>query len=322
MGQVYRVYDVCLESSRALPFIKEIKGAPTLSLRDELSPHAELGPAYASGWTLCHQAADFEGGPVLKIYEHDVLGIWIDYAGWSASWPWGQDRGVADGEAKLWCWAHGEVEVAFEHVAERVLLPLWRLTCDEQVLALHGSAVSLKGRAYVFLGGSGAGKSTTAHALGVRGLRLVSDDMVLVDVARGLVLPGAPTVRLWRAELEEALSREPVSAGMREKHWFKLPESWAAREPLPLGAIIELERAADADVGGVSSLREGLVARLALLAQCFDLDEPWAQWSRTRMSLSGRLLARAPLRVWRYAPHPRGEPAHVSGLLGWMEGLS
>jgi len=257
---------------------------------------------------------------VLKIYWREGVGVWVDYAGWSAAWPQGQD--APDGAAKLWCWGDGEVEVAFEHVVERVLLPLWRLTCGEQVLALHGSAVSLKGRAFIFLGASGAGKSTTAHALGARGLRLVSDDMVLVDVARGLVLPGAPTVRLWRDELEGALEREPVSAGVRDKHWFKLPESWAAREPLPIGAIVELERAADAPVEGVASAREGFAARLALLSQCFDLDEPWDGWAKVRMRLSGGLLAREALRVWRYAPHPHGEPAHVSGLLEWMEGLS
>ena len=74
--------------------------------------------------------------------------------------------------------------------------------------------------------------------------------------------------------------------------------------------------------GGEASAREGLAARLALLAQCFDLDEPWAQWAKTRMSLSGRLLEAQPLRVWRYVAHPHGEPAHVVGLLEWMERLS
>lgn len=316
MGEVYRVYDVCLESERGLSFVMG-QGSPTLRLRDAPAPWD--GPGVGPGWRLCHQAADFLGGPVLKVYWRDEVGIWIDYAGWSASWPQGHD---VQAQSQLWCWAHGEVEVAFAHVAERVLLPLWRLSCGEQVLALHGSAISVEGRAYVFLGASGAGKSTTAHALASRGFGLVSDDMVLIDVARGLVLPGAPTVRLWREDLDEALAREPVSAGLRDKHWFKLPESWAVSAPLPVCALIELARADEAPVGGEASAREGLDARLALLAQCFDLDEPWAQWAKTRMSLSGRLLEAQPLRVWRYGAHPHGEPAHVVGLLEWMERLS
>ena len=79
-----------------------------------------------------------------------------------------------------------------------------------------------------------------------------------------------------------------------------------------MGALIELARADEAPVGGEASAREGLAAR----------DAPLAQWAKTRMSLSGRLLEAQPLRVWRYVAHPHGEPAHVVGLLEWMERLS
>lgn len=58
-------------------------------------------------------------------------------------------------------------------------------------LVLHGSAVAIEGRAHVFLGDKGSGKSTTAAALVVAGLPLVADDVVVLDRQAG----GAITVR-------------------------------------------------------------------------------------------------------------------------------
>lgn len=66
------------------------------------------------------------------------------------------------------------------------------------LLTLHGSAIALEGRASVFLGDKGAGKSTTAAALVRAGHGLVTDDIVAVDVATGrpTIWPGYPQVKL------------------------------------------------------------------------------------------------------------------------------
>ncbi|CAN5359816.1 hypothetical protein BH09PSE1_BH09PSE1_04980 [soil metagenome] len=67
------------------------------------------------------------------------------------------------------------------------------------LLTLHGSAINIEGRAAVFLGDKGAGKSTTAAALVQAGYPLVTDDIVAVALGQGetpLVWPGYPQVKL------------------------------------------------------------------------------------------------------------------------------
>jgi hypothetical protein len=58
----------------------------------------------------------------------------------------------------------------------------WLLVRDlEGKLALHGSAIEIGGKAFVFLGRSGQGKSTLAAALCRRGGGLLADDAVGID---------------------------------------------------------------------------------------------------------------------------------------------
>ena len=50
-------------------------------------------------------------------------------------------------------------------------------------LSLHASAVSIEGRAAVFIGASGSGKSTFAAYLGGRGYAMLADDVAHIDRA-------------------------------------------------------------------------------------------------------------------------------------------
>jgi len=67
------------------------------------------------------------------------------------------------------------------------------------LLPLHASAVEIDGRAVLFTGVSGAGKSTLASAFLQRGYRLLSDDVVPVEMTAGtaMVLPSIARIRLW-----------------------------------------------------------------------------------------------------------------------------
>jgi hypothetical protein len=67
-------------------------------------------------------------------------------------------------------------------------------------LALHASAVHVPRLGTIaFVGPTGAGKSTIAAALTMRGCAVVTDDCLVVDAGRGcLAVPGYPGVRLWR----------------------------------------------------------------------------------------------------------------------------
>lgn len=67
------------------------------------------------------------------------------------------------------------------------------------LLPLHASAVEIDGRAVLFTGVSGAGKSTLASAFLERGYRLLSDDVVPVEMTANsaMVLPSIARIRLW-----------------------------------------------------------------------------------------------------------------------------
>jgi len=70
---------------------------------------------------------------------------------------------------------------------------------QQGTLVLHGSAVRLNGRAVVFCGASGWGKSTLAAALHRRGHPLLVDDYAAIRVGvRGAsLLVGPPVLKLW-----------------------------------------------------------------------------------------------------------------------------
>lgn len=81
---------------------------------------------------------------------------------------------------------------------------------------LHGSAVSLGGRALLVLGHKGAGKSTMAAALAAGGAHVLNDDvlpLVLLDGSIGLAA-GYPGLKLPRALHELLLPHWPI-AGSR-----------------------------------------------------------------------------------------------------------
>ena len=80
---------------------------------------------------------------------------------------------------------------------------------------IHGSALSVDGRAIGIVGPSGTGKSTLSATLWRRGHALVTDDLMALDMAlrpRPYVFPGSPYLKLWPASLAamDARCREPA----------------------------------------------------------------------------------------------------------------
>jgi hypothetical protein len=66
-------------------------------------------------------------------------------------------------------------------------------------LVLHSSTVEIGGRAVAFAGDSGSGKSTLAFALGQRGYRILSDDVLVLKKTRDRweALSGPCAPKLW-----------------------------------------------------------------------------------------------------------------------------
>ena len=66
-------------------------------------------------------------------------------------------------------------------------------------MCLHASAVAFGQQAVAFVGAEGAGKSTTAAALALRGHAILSDDVVALAEHDGsfFVAPAYPYLSLW-----------------------------------------------------------------------------------------------------------------------------
>ena len=113
-------------------------------------------------------------------------------------------------------------------------------------LLIHASVVDIGGRAAVFLGASGAGKSTIAAVLHAAGHRLVADDVAAVRVGDGgaEVYAGFPQLKLW-PDAATALGHDSrqlprVEPGI-EKRAQRLRHGFAQRRVLPLGRVYVLE---------------------------------------------------------------------------------
>lgn len=130
------------------------------------------------------------------------------------------------------------------------------------ILCLHASGVSVEGRAAVFLGDKGAGKSTTNAALLARGHVPITDDLVAVDgtlseTVRPVVWPGFSSMKLWPDSVS-ALALDPQAEDRLihpsvTKVQKKMPTPVAA-SAVPLGSLFVLRR--DEDVTEPVALRK------------------------------------------------------------------
>ena len=134
-----------------------------------------------------------------------------------------------------------------------VLGPLLATALHQRgLLVLHASAVAGPGGAVAIAAHSGTGKSTTAGSLLRRGYRLLTDDVLAVDLAAEppAVRPGGSGVKLWPASAE-ALGHGPDALPtIGERYLKRVWDVDRGGPPVPLRALYVLERAEDpADAG-------------------------------------------------------------------------
>ena len=309
----YAIYDELVESDRPLSFARCEGDSRPLAWR-VASRREPLDPLGLSG-AILHEERDFEGGPWLRFIEQGGARSRIEYAGWRFL--------CGENEARYTPPEEGDTRVGFGEVLERVVAPWMVLTRRHETLALHGSAVAHRGRAWALLGESGAGKSSAALECARRGSALLCDDMALVDLAALTILPGARTVRLWGegAAQDEALEPlgEVFGAG-GSKHRVALRAAPQIRCARPLGGVIALYPTPGASPRGEPSSERGAKALVALLSQSFDLSAGGRLWAQRRLELARRLLeALGEVHVLRYARSPDGAARHVEGALAIME---
>jgi hypothetical protein len=73
-------------------------------------------------------------------------------------------------------------------------------------LALHGSAIEMRGSGILFAGERGAGKSTLAAAFHDKGYRILADDVCAIQCGRNSapsIVPSFPGLKLWRDSVEK-----------------------------------------------------------------------------------------------------------------------
>jgi len=148
-------------------------------------------------------------------------------------------------------------------------------------IPLHASGAVIDGRAVLFVGPAGAGKSTTAAALGRLGHAVVSDDVVPIDLAGPSVLarPGYPRLSLWRDASDAVFGRAgavpPVSA-VYDKRAIDLQAVGVrfSHEPVPIETIFVLgERFSGTGTARVPmSRRAGAMALVANTFGAYLLD--------------------------------------------------
>jgi hypothetical protein len=185
------------------------------------------------------------------------------------------------------------------------------------VTALHASAVCIEGSAVVLAGEAGAGKSTTAAALGLRGVPVLCEDIAALGEKDGsfFVERGYPRVCLWPESVEllmgsvEALPR--LTANW-EKCYLPL-DGVRARlevEKRPLGAIYIL---ATREVSEGAPRVEDVSHREVLLDLVQNTYMNWLL-DRTQRAAEFELLAQlvSCVPVRRIVPHR--DPARIGEL--------
>lgn len=144
-------------------------------------------------------------------------------------------------------WMHRDLDrETFTHELADAAIPRCLATMGRHVL--HGSSVAIDGKAVLFLGASGAGKSTTAAAMVAAGAELVTDDAApLLAGPDGsiLVVPSQTNLRLYEhsAEVLGDVHLGPAMADWSNKRLLdpRRNDLPTATAPVRLVAVMSLE---------------------------------------------------------------------------------
>jgi hypothetical protein len=183
-----------------------------------------------------------------------------------------------------------------DHVAPRIIAQLG-------ALVIHGSAVMIGGRLAIFMGNTGAGKSTLAASLLKRGHQLLGDDAVVITRAdAGWVGESVyPSLRLFPESITQVFAESVDTDAMAfysDKRLVRADALIAAGPvDVPLGMIFVLTDGED----GVSHTTLGFAdACMMIVENSFTLDPDDPVAAADRMAKAAGLAAAVPCHALAY----------------------
>ena len=315
----YRAYGLSLVANRQIPGL--------------LAPSASRGAVEGTGlqiwfeWVPSWLERMLASSPTIRYvspYVDDkgdpALVVWLtaDGAFYRFHYAEGIDYVLSQDGTQLWIgWSKA---VADSDILSYLLGPVMGFILRLRgVTCLHASAVAVNGRAIVFVGDRGAGKSTTAMALGRLGYSIISDDLVPIYRNAGITYgqPGYPRMRLRQPSLPmlSALNVElpplPATQGQGRLHFELISGHHQFQsEPLPIGALYLLaDRSADRNVPRVEamSLPDGFMSIVANTYATRFLDRSMRAHEFQQLS---QLVDQVPVRKL----YPHRDPSRLAML--------
>jgi hypothetical protein len=195
---------------------------------------------------------------------------------------------------------------------------------------LHASAVVTAHGAAVFLGQKGDGKSSLAAGFVQQGMRLLTDDVLAVDLrADGIVgLPSMAIMKLWQQTVAGVGGADrdlPYLCSGTEKRLLQLDESLAfATAPARLSAVYLLDRQGDDEsaagsIALTSMAGQQAVATLIAQTSWHELLAP-AEVAAS-LPLYARLAAQLKFRLLRYPSGFQHQDAVRAAILNDLRSL-
>ncbi|HLZ11432.1 MAG TPA: hypothetical protein VKP58_02490 [Candidatus Acidoferrum sp.] len=206
-------------------------------------------------------------------------------------------------------WGNCPEPLTIEDLATYLLGPVMGFVLRKRgVTPLHASAVCLGDVAVAICGDAGAGKSTTAAALALRGAPAVCEDIAAIEENRGhfFVQPGYPRVCLWPDAVEKLLGTADALPNLTptwNKKYLALDGARArfAKKKARLGAVYLLgERAGDARAPRLEEI-SGREALLALVQNTYMNALLTKAQRAEEFELLSRFVSRVPCK--RAIPH-------------------
>jgi len=195
---MYKIFDLCIASNIPLP---ELESCDTSSPDIEFNLSDEK-PAY--------DAKDVRWLHQWKTPDGDIFcscGRTED--GFVLRFPRTLDFRISNNERRITCSSFSNIpQSTVRHLLIDQVVP--RVLGHQGSLIVHGSAVTIDGKAVAFVGESGLGKSTLAAFLHMQGHRILTDDCFKLndDTSTGiLVTPAYPGIRLFKDSSSEVLGR-------------------------------------------------------------------------------------------------------------------